>query len=53
MVNSIQKGGENQKTPALVMLENLLGVFPICPALFRSKSNLHEYAARLRGASTR
>ena len=28
MVNSIQKGAENQKTSALVMLENLLGVFP-------------------------
>ena len=27
MVNSIQKGAENQKTSALVMLENLLGVF--------------------------
>ena len=53
MVNSIQKGAENQKTSALVMLENLLGVFLICPTLFRSKSNLHEYAARLRGASTR
>ena len=53
MVNSIQKGAENQKTSALVMLENLLGVFLICPTLFPSKSNLHEYAARLRGASTR
>ena len=53
MVNSIQKGAENQKTSALVMLENLLGVFLICSTLFRSKSNLHEYAARLRGASTR
>ena len=54
MVNSIQKGAENQKTSALVMLENLLGVFLICSTLFpRSKSNLHEYAARLRGASAR
>ena len=53
MVNSIQKGAENQKTSALVMLENLLGVFLICSTLFRSKSNLLEYAARLRGASTR
>ena len=53
MVNSIQKGAENQKPSALVMLENLLGVFLICSTLFRSKSNLHEYAARLRGASTR
>ena len=53
MVNSIQKGAENQKTSALVMLENLLGVFLICSTLFRSKSNLHEYAARLRGASMR
>ena len=53
MVNSIQKGAENQKTSALVMLENLLGAFLICSTLFRSKSNLHEYAARLRGASTR
>ena len=53
MVNSIQKGAENQKTSALVMLENLLGVSLICSTLFRSKSNLHEYAARLRGASTR
>ena len=53
MVNSIQKGAENQNTSALVMLENLLGVFLICSALFRSKSNVHEYAARLRGASTR
>ena len=53
MVNSIQKGAENQKTSTLVMLENLLSVFLICSALFRSKSNLHEYAARLRGASTR
>ena len=33
MVNSIQKGAENQKTSALVMLENLLGVFLICPTL--------------------
>ena len=38
MVNSIQKGAENQKTSALVMLENLLGVFLICSTLFRSKS---------------
>ena len=53
MVNSIQKGTENQKASALVMLENLLGVFLICSTLFRSKSNLHKYAARLRGASTR
>ena len=53
MVHSIQKGGENQKTSALVMLENLLGVFLICPTLFRSKSNLHEYAARLCSASMR
>ena len=53
MVDSIQKGAENQKTSALVMLENLLGVFQICSALFRSKSNWHEYVARLRGASTR
>ena len=53
MVNSIQKGAENQKTSALVMLENLRGVFLICSTLFRSKSYLHEYAARLRGASTR
>ena len=53
MVNSIQKGAENQKTSALVMLDNLLGVFLICSTLFRSKSNLHEYAARLRGASMR
>ena len=53
MVNSIQKGAENQKTSTLVMLENLLGVFVICSTVFRSKSNLHEYAARLRGASTR
>ena len=53
MVNSIQKGAENRKTSALVMLENLLGVFLICSTLFRSKSNLHEYASRLRGASTR
>ena len=52
MVSSIQKGTENQKTSALVMLENLLGVFLICSTLFRSKSNMHEYAARLRGAST-
>ena len=51
MVNSIQKGAENQKTSALVMLENLLGVFLICSTLFRSKSNLHEYSARLRGAT--
>ena len=29
MVNSIQKGAENQKTSVLVMLENLLGVFLI------------------------
>ena len=50
MVNSIQKGADNQKTSVLVMLENLLGVFLICSTLFRSKSNLHEYAARLRGA---
>ena len=28
MVISIQKGAENQKTSALVMLENLLSVFP-------------------------
>ena len=53
MVNSIQKGAENQKTSALVMLGNLLGVFLICSPLFRGKSNLHEYAASLRGASTR
>ena len=53
MVNSIQKGAENQKTSALVMLENLLGVFLICYTRSRSKSDLHEYAARLRGASTR
>ena len=53
MVNSTQTGAENQKTSALVMLENLLGVFLICSTLFRNKSNLHEYAARLRGASTR
>ena len=53
MVNSIQKGAENQKTSALVMLENLLSVFLICSTLSRSKSNFHEYAARLRGASTR
>ena len=53
MVNSIQKGVENQKTSALVMLENLLGFFLICSTLFRNKSNLHEYAARLRGASMR
>ena len=53
MVNSIQKGAENQKTSALVMLENLLGVFLICSTLFQSKSKLHEYASRLRGASTR
>ena len=53
MVNSIQKGAENQKTSALVMLENLLGVFLICSTLFQSKSNVHEYAARLRGASMR
>ena len=33
MVNSIQKGAENQKTSALVMLENLLGVFLICSTL--------------------
>ena len=37
MVNSIQKGAENQKTSAFVMLENLLGVFLICSTLFRSK----------------
>ena len=53
IVNSIQKGAENQKTSALVMLENLLDVFLICSTLFRSRSNLHEYATRLRGASTR
>ena len=53
MVNSTQMGAQNQKTSALVMLENLLGVFLICSTLFRSKSNLHEYAARLHGASTR
>ena len=29
MVNSIQKGAENQKTSALVMLENLLGVWSV------------------------
>ena len=46
MVNSIQKGAENQKTSALVMLENLLGVFLICSTLFRRKSNLHEYACQ-------
>ena len=50
MVNSIQKGAENQKTSALVMLENLLGVFLF--HTFPKQSNLHEYAARLRGAST-
>ena len=53
MVYSTLTGAQNQKTSALVMLENLLGVFLICSTLFRSKSNLHEYAARLRGASTR
>ena len=53
MVNSIQKGAENQKTSALVMLENLFGVFLICSTLFRSKSNLHEYVSRLHGASKR
>ena len=53
MVNSLQKGVKNQKNSALVMLENFPGVFLICSTLFRSKSNLHEYAARLRGASTR
>ena len=53
MVNSIQKGADNQKTSAPVMLENLLGVFLICSPLFQSKSNLHEYAARLHGASMR
>ena len=53
IINSIQKGSENQKTSALEMLESLLGVFLICSTLFRSKSNLHEYAARLCGASTR
>ena len=53
MINSTQTGAQNQKTSALVMLENLLGVFLSCSTLFRSKSNLHEYAARLRGASTR
>ena len=45
MVNSIQKGVENvlrkqcrlKKNSALVMLENLLGVFLICSTLFRSK----------------
>ena len=42
MVNSIQKGAENQKTSALVMLENLLDVFLIRSTLFRSKSNLHN-----------
>ena len=42
MVNSTQTGAQNQKTSALVMLENLLGVFLICSTLFRSKSNLHE-----------
>ena len=53
MVNSIQKDAENQNTSALVTLENLLGFFLICSTLFRSKSNLHKYAARLRSASTR
>ena len=53
MINSIPKGAENETTSALEMLENLLSVFLICSTLFRSKSNLHEYAARLRGASTR
>ena len=53
MVNSTQRGAENQTTSARVMLENSLGVFLICSTLSRSKSNLHEYAARLRGASTR
>ena len=43
MVNSIQKGAENQKTSALIMLENLLGIFLICSTLFQSRSNLHEF----------
>ena len=34
MVNSTQTGAQNQKTSALVMLENLLGVFLICSTLF-------------------
>ena len=48
MVNSIQKGAENQKTSALVMLENLLGVVLIRSTLFRSKSNLLDCAAPAR-----
>ena len=36
MVNSTQTGTQNQKTSALVMLENLLSVFLICSTLFRT-----------------
>ena len=42
MVNSTQTGAENQKTSALVMLENLLGVFLICSTLFRLFSEANQ-----------